>query len=283
MKTTPEQYISELKSINIETISRCNMEKDHCNECPIVARSEVFGNFVLPFDVITNLVKELSEHGYKGRTGFHHYSDPMVDKRIFDIVEMHIKLCPQARTQIWTNGRLLSEEKAKRLLGLGLTHLHITAYTDEELIKYRELADNLRKSWPDVVYDICGGNLDSRMSIYTDEPNDITVGCPRITDQLVITSSGDIQLCCWDWLKKNKFGNIKEHSLIEILKSSNFLSMRDDLMLGKRKKYYPCDRCTVQHGHSPDPPPKKKTAAGLEPITHTPWRTLLHQIEKFSP
>jgi len=278
MTTTPEQYISELKSINIETHSRCNMEKDHCDECPIVARSEVFGNFILPLDTITNFVKELGEHGYKGLTGFHHYSEPMADKRIFDIVEIHIKLCPQAKTRIWTNGRLLGKEKARRLLDLGLTHFHISAYTDEEYITYRKLIDDLRKEWPDAVYNLHAGNLDGRMSIYTEEPNDITGGCNRITDQLVIASSGDIQLCCWDWLRKNEFGNIKQHGLVEILTNSNFLSMRDDLMLGKRKKYFPCDRCTVQYGSAPPPPPKKKTAAGLEPVNRTPWKTLLHQI-----
>jgi len=238
-----EEYIRDLESINMETHSRCNMETVHCEECPIVTRSRVFGNFKLEMGVMRKFLIELEGHGYHGLTGLHHYSDPMADKRIFEIVEMCVKYNPSAKFQIWTNGRLLGKEKAERLLEMGIHNFRISAYTQEEYRKYTVMVNELKQSYPDREYEVAAQTLDKRIMVHSWPKNNITRGCPRIKEQLVIASSGDIQLCCVDWLRTNKFGNINENSLVAILDNSKFLSMREDLMNGKRRKHYPCDRC----------------------------------------
>ena len=85
--------------------------------------------------------------------------------------------------------------------------------------------------------------LDNRIDMYKRKVLlNNNIPCPRM-HQLVISSSGEIQLCCADWLLKNKFGNVNQDTLKNILEHSDYLLVRDDLILGKRYKYEPCKKC----------------------------------------
>ena len=225
-------------------MSREHDGHDGCPACPVALRTKTFGSFRLDMDVMEKLFKELHSLGYTGLTGLHHYNEPLIDKRIWDIIPMAVRLCPDAKVQIYTNGRLLNDEVGQRLMNLGVADMRVSAYSDSEYERLCGILKKLKASHPDRYFSCVRSGLDGRMDIYDAEVNDINSGCPTIREQMVIVSSGDIQLCCRDFLRKNSFGNIYKNTFTEILQDSNYLPAREDLISGKdRQKYYPCDRC----------------------------------------
>ena len=81
------QYVKDLKSMNLEIISLCNMSREHCKECPNAWRSQNLGRSKIDLEIIKNLFKELNQLGYTGKTGLHSYNEPLMDKRIYEIIK----------------------------------------------------------------------------------------------------------------------------------------------------------------------------------------------------
>lgn len=239
---TIKDYISNLDSVNLETTNRCNMIERH-PECPIAARREIFGDCTLDTKVIDRFLMELHEYGFKGRLGLHHYSESLVDPRIYDIIDRCGKLCPNAKVNIITNGKLLTVQVAQKLLNHGVYYLQITAYSFRELIRLNKIVRAMKKEFPDKLITISRRDLDGRMGIYSSRALDLDKPCKSVKNLLVITSTGELQLCCMDFLIKYRFGNLYEKSLIKILAESNYLKMAEDLIEGKRRNYDLCSRC----------------------------------------
>ncbi|MCU7834981.1 MAG: SPASM domain-containing protein [gamma proteobacterium symbiont of Taylorina sp.] len=238
-----QNYISSLDSINIETHANCTMEKEH-PECPILIRKEYFGSHRLGMDVLQRLLVELDQYGYKGRIGLHHYSEPLMDKKILDKIKLCVKYCPNAKVNIYTNGELLTLELAERLMDEGVYWLQISAYSKSEYERLSQISDTLKIKYHDQKIVVTDQKLDGRISIYERSNVNLTSGCQMIHDLLIITNNGELQLCCYDYLKKYHFGNININTLTQILENSNFLEMRENLIKGYRSKYDICSRCS---------------------------------------
>ena len=251
-----KEYIQELEELNIETHSACNYASLHCDLCPVSARAEMFGHFKLETDVIYSFFDDLNFLGYTGRSYFHSYNEALMDKRIYDILKEHKKRCPAAKTGILTNGKLLNKETGKKLIDAGITKLIVSDYVNQdpekvgvvESQRIAEVINYLRDKYTHVEYDVGIAWLDNRMHFYNLEEFEQLKGrlqpCKRAIKQMVIASCGNIQMCCYEWKKDNKFGNLNEKSLTNILIDSDFLKVRNDLKKGEREKYYPCDRCS---------------------------------------
>jgi MoaA/NifB/PqqE/SkfB family radical SAM enzyme len=254
------QYAQELDTINLETHSACNYSKIHCNQCPVATRTEMFGKHKLSMDVIQSIFEDLNTLGYRGTSFFHSYNEALMDKRIYDIIKMHHKICLSAKTGILTNGRLLTEEVGHKLMDAGVTTLEVSAYHlqdpeevgNDEYHRIVKVMESLKEQYPNNRFSIGTMILDDRMNFYdhgwamtqgSTRPENGLQPCPRAVEQLIIASCGHLQLCCYEWKKENKFGNLNEKRLIDILETSNFLNVRQDLKIGHRDKYYPCDRC----------------------------------------
>jgi len=81
------------------------------------------------------------------------------------------------------------------------------------------------------------------MEIYSAPVLNLDKPCQSVKNLLVITSGGELQLCCMDYLLKYRSGNLYEKSIIDILAESNHIKMGEDLIEGNRKNYDLCSRC----------------------------------------
>ena len=254
------QYARELDTINLETISSCNYGKIHCKQCPVDTRTKMFGRHKLSMETIRSIIEDLNTLGYRGTSFFHSYNEPLLDKRIYEIIRLHHEVCPDAKTGILTNGALLTEEVGHKLFDAGITTLMVSAYHlqdpdevgIEEAQRIAEIMNSLAAQYPENKFVMDAMILDDRMNFYdhgwamregAPRPENGLQPCQRAVEQLIIASCGHLQLCCYEWKKENKFGNLNETRLIDILKTSNFLNVRQDLKIGYRDRYYPCDRC----------------------------------------
>lgn len=237
-----KQFFKEIQSINIETTNRCNMIDQH-PFCPLHRRREKFGDCLLDTMVIENLFKELHRWEFSGRLGLHHYSEPLTDKRILSLIRKARRLCPGARLNIWTNGTLLTRKKAADFFIYGVQWLRISAYSDDDYKQFTQWKEHLLNQFPDREMTVERQTLDNRLELYQDPVQNLEKTCPRVYEQLVITSAGEIQLCCFDYLCSQQFGNVNTQPLTQILAESSYLDVRDDLMKGLRNKYDVCSRC----------------------------------------
>ena len=139
MESQLSRYFKNLKSVNIETISSCNLSTVH-PKCPIKEREKCFGKNILDIKAIENIFETLNNYGYTGLTGLHHYSEPLIDKRIVDIVKTGKRLCPHGKIQIWSNGILLTKEVGEKLIEAGVDKISGSVLTMRviiiDLIKY---------------------------------------------------------------------------------------------------------------------------------------------------
>jgi len=237
-----QEFIEQLDSVNIETTNRCNMLKEH-KKCPLAKRREKFGDCVLDVKVIKDVLRMLNEYGFKGRIGLHHYAEPLVDERILDIIKLCRELCPKGKVNIWTNGVLLTKAFAEEMLRAGVYWLRVSAYSEVEYQRLTPIIEELHLNFVDKKCEIFKQDLDNRISVYDNQVSNLNKPCLVVQDLLTINSMGELQLCCNDYLVAYRFGNVYETPLMDILKNSNYLEMREALLLGKRYKYDICSRC----------------------------------------
>ena len=65
------------------------------------------------------------------------------------------------------------------------------------------------------------------------------IHCQDSTNPLVINYKGDVLLCCNDYLGRVKFGNVTEHSLLEIWDRESFKKVRKEI----KNKIFKLDIC----------------------------------------
>jgi hypothetical protein len=153
-------------------------------------------------------------HGFKGLTGFHYYSEPLL---YIDRILYLIHLIGGDYV-LWTNGSLLTE-KSREWLPL-FKQVSISLYSQEDADRILPIVRDLPN---------CQANPaphDSRIAIYSD--GDVNPGgCSRpMSCELPIDCWGDIHLCCSDYNGKIQIGNIitDDHDTIirEFYKAAEF-------------------------------------------------------------
>jgi radical SAM protein with 4Fe4S-binding SPASM domain len=105
--------------INIETTNYCN---EKCWFCPRAEATRGFG--FVSLDLVKKIVAQGVPHG--GVTYYlHKDGEPLMHPRILDIVATIKSAHPANRVRLTTNGTLLTEDKARRLLELGIDQLRV--------------------------------------------------------------------------------------------------------------------------------------------------------------
>ncbi len=232
-------------STNIETFGTCNRECHFCFNHDRFAQRE---KGIMDEQVWEKIINELSSHKFCGRISPHFYGEPLLDKRLPDLLNYARKKCPDSYIMIATNGDYLNEDLFLKLIKSGVNFISVTNYDDEENLGLNKL----EKKYP--------GHIKIRGykdSIKTDRSGDIfkrgntlETPCLRPTGQLVINWKGEVLLCCMDYYAKVTFGNVKQQKIIDIWNNADFNKYRNQLQLGKRSEYPLCKNCD-DIGHIP--------------------------------
>jgi radical SAM protein with 4Fe4S-binding SPASM domain len=249
----------------IESQSNCNRS---CWFCP--RTYDRFGKYLnatgkpvlrqMPTERILDLLDQAQEMGFQGRVGFHHYSEPLLDKR-------NVMLAWEARTRgmrpyLHTNGDVLKQdsllcEEVKKIYGLIVVGLY-DYRTNEEL-------EEAKRYWR---HKLAGANLKfsaiglsgarSAYSVGIPKalvPSDPRMAAPDLTFpngpchrpliRMIIQYDGEVCNCCEDTAGTFKLGNVYEHSLDELWYSEHHVQVLKDLIAGRRKDYSLCRNCPL--------------------------------------
>lgn len=243
--------------IEISESGVCNRK---CSFCP---RSDP--SFIEKKEFISNglhkkLCEELKELDYQGTIRYSGFVEPLLDKNIFNLIQMARHYAPESNLELVTNGDVLNEKRLKKLFEKGLNKILISAYDD------KETADKLEKLCKD-------SNLNKKQFIvrhrYLSEENDfgITLSnrsglmenaefkikslkeplkkpCYIPSYTFFLDYQGDVLMCPHDWGKKIILGNLNNERLLDIWFSKKFFSIRK--MLNKsNRNFAPCNVCDV--------------------------------------
>lgn len=224
--------------VEIETINRCN---GVCPFCPINRNEDTREFAKMEEKLFKKIIDELGAINYSGRLALFSNNEPFIDERIIDFAKYAREKCSKAYIHLYTNGKLLTEEKLCSIINY-LDCLVIDNYNDAlELNPASIMALEFIKKNP---------KLDKKIEIHLRKLNEVLytrggqspnnqkqkvlkMPCLRIVNQLIIRPTGAISLCCNDALGKYTLGDCNKQSLVEIWKSEIHKNLEKKIASGR--------------------------------------------------
>jgi radical SAM protein with 4Fe4S-binding SPASM domain len=261
----PSERLPLFERLQIESQSNCNRS---CWFCPrTYDRSGKYlasaGDPVLhrmPTEKILDILDQAQALGFSGRVGFHHYSEPLLDKR-------NVMLAGEARNRgmrpyLHTNGDVLRHDKrlcqevgnVYELIVVGLYDYATDGELEAAKRYWRErLVGATLDFSPIGLFGVRSAHsigipralvpTDSRMAV-----PDLTFAnapCHRPLLRMIIQHDGEMANCCEDTLGAFQLGNVYESSLEHLWFSERHVKVVRDLVAGKREGYILCRRCPL--------------------------------------
>ena len=234
------------RSVQIEINTNCNRR---CDICPnsIFDRGLIQNKKLMPTELFFKIIDELAEIDFSGMISPHWFGEPMLDKRLVDLMEYVRKRLPRANIAIFTNGDYLTFEKYMELVRAGVNEFHVTQHSQmipagiQDLYSHFEPPDLLPVPLNYYVFnemtplDNDGGLID--VSITNPVPC-----CLRYYPTIVINYEGNVVQCSTDYLASNIFGNVMDTKLLDIWFGERYREHRADIL--KTEFRLPrCKRC----------------------------------------
>lgn len=250
------------QEIDIETVNRCNGD---CSFCPANAANDPRTTAYMSDRLIRKIAAELAAENYNGTIVPFINNEPLIDKRISQIVGVFRKSCPDAEIVLCTNGSLLTAERYFSLFDCGLGHLIINNYGDEGRFtdKIGSALERILSSNHDKLQEYLGKTvillrnkneiLNSRAG---EAPNKVNAqrykyyrrnSCMYPFRQMSILPDGRVSLCCEDFTGRVAVGNIGSESIRAVWNGAVLRAIRDELRTSGRTNLLTCRRCDYGH------------------------------------
>ncbi|MGC8659582.1 MAG: radical SAM/SPASM domain-containing protein [Desulfomonilaceae bacterium] len=259
----------DLQHVQVQTINWCNRS---CEFCP----SQKFHRrpSLMPLDTYRRILDELAAVNFTGRFSPFLQCEPLLDKRLPDLVSLARQYLPSSKLLLQTNGDMLTAEKGSALFEAGLHKLVINCYDDkhDRLKNLNSIATEISERRPGVKH--VTGNffhmirpeplnsikqeiIIENKTHWTKDGQENWAGnvpgihlqqkslkawCFRPFNQLYIHQNGNVVLCCCDWKGDVIFGNILEKSLVQILDGPLATMYRKNLN-EKNRRMKLCEVC----------------------------------------
>jgi 2-deoxy-scyllo-inosamine dehydrogenase (SAM-dependent) len=217
--------------VSIELSNLCNYSMMH-KKCPI---NKIKKPIILPSKIVYSVINTLKRYSFSGQIAFHTYNEPLIDPRLFKFIEVAKESCPSCKIYICTNGYYLDQVMAEELSSIGVTEIHVSAYSDREMERLSKINVNIPFSTERM-------KLDERLNFYETSEKFIFKPCHAPLSEIIVTRKGKISLCCLDWKRKYLFGDLHYQNLEEILRKGKLHSLYAKLSKGERNLYL-CRRC----------------------------------------
>ena len=244
--------------IEISESGTCNRK---CSFCPRSATDFIDKKEFISNELHEKLCKELKELNYIGTIRYSGFVEPLIDKNIFNLLNMTRKYLPHSNIEMVTNGDPLNLKRLKKLFENGLNKILISAYDGkkeadelENLCIKATLSQNQyivrhRYYSEDQDFGITLSNRAGQMEnaeyhIPTlQEPLKKACYIPSYT--FFLDYQGDVLMCPHDWGKKIILGNLNNENLIDIWFSQRSIRIRK-MLNSSNRNFSPCNVCDVE-------------------------------------
>lgn len=239
--------------VGIEISTYCNRKCYYCPNAIYQTPEEYMSE-----EVFSKALERLKEIRYSGIVDYSFYNEPLMDKRLPELVKMTKDALPKAIIRIYTNGDFLTPEYAKQLIDAGVITFSITQHDKNETLFARHMEPILAKYSQHIVLNCLHDGAAGNRGGAIDFENVVTPDkCLPADHNLTITYTGDVLLCCNDYFRKYVFGNIMEESIPVIRNKEAFKKIRKEVRKGIARLEI-CRKCLG----------KDKPASKIKPGSH---------------
>ena len=255
--------------VHIETRTRCS---GRCSFCLASVLTDPRNDELMNMDLFLKIINDLKEINYNNRLSLYNNNEPLLDKRIFEMIKISRKELPNSFIEIKTNARSLTFEKLLELFNSGLDYLYINDYVDEKAYKLKKfskrvesLKNEIRKTrrfkgtnedntferisvalrFEGEVLNSRAGTAPNRKEVFSNskEWRSKKLLCFRPFEMITINPRGKIALCSEDLLFSELMGDVNNESIKNIWMSKKYFEVRKDLLNGNRDCKSTCKKC----------------------------------------
>jgi hypothetical protein len=218
-------------------------------------------------ETILDLLDQAAALGFRGRVGFHHYSEPLLDPR-------NVELAREAGARgmqpyLHTNGDALRSNEGlcrdvAQVYGLIVVGLY-DYRTNEELERdkhwWRERLPRANVQFSPIGPG-AAGQATSLASPKALVPSDRRIATPDLTYsnapchrpliRMIVRHDGGVSNCCEDTFGAFDLGSVHERSLADLWWSTRHVAVVTDLVGGRREPYALCRSCPLGPTGRPD-------------------------------
>jgi GTP 3',8-cyclase len=213
-------------NIHLETCAQCNRR---CHYCP--QSKDPFQVEFMSEELIQISLRRMRAIDWNGPIILCVFNEPLLDKRIPDIIKECRAVVPKAFPQLFSNGDLINEELAASLVKSGLGSCVITPHPPYKE-GWTQRVDAVCKRWPEV-FKVNGGITPYRVGGLNALPTNRKTSCDYQEWSFVIRHNGKVPLCCIDYGPETNLGNIRDHDIYSIWYEAKFMQMRRELRAGR--------------------------------------------------
>jgi len=235
------------RAILIETCNTCTRR---CWFCKFGQERQDDAITSMDWETIRKILLNLKSLQYSGRISWYNINEPLLDRRMVEILRMTREYCPRAFVSLATNGDLLDKNLYHTLKANGLDALGVSIYDDKTFEKVKKFADrqmvliDMRLIGDDVLENRGGGILKDDPAFERDQLQYENRSCERPFAMMVVNSRGQVVLCCDDLYGDVVMGDIQSHRLEEIWNNERFTFYRNTLNHGGRRNLRLCSECS---------------------------------------
>jgi radical SAM protein with 4Fe4S-binding SPASM domain len=231
--------------VEIEINHDCNRACAYCPNSKLVRKNQ--GQ--MSESLFLALLRQLQEIDYRGRVSYHFYNEPLLSPNLDRFVDLTREMLPETWIEIYTNGTLLTEERLRTLLRLGVDKFIVTKHHGSKVYPFeqtyrgldRETQEKVKfQTYKEVQLTSRGGLV--RVGSANRKPP-LDLPCLIPSSVIVITVNGNVLPCFEDYTEQNVMGNLTENSLMDIWNSQKYRSFREDLKARKRSAHPVCKDC----------------------------------------
>lgn len=212
----------------------------------------------MDWETIERIVYNLRDLNYEGRVSWFFINEPLLDKRIVEILKFTRKNCPKAFISLNTNGDLLNEAVYESLIANGLDALGVSVYDDATLDSVNKIRHDKRLVLLDMRHpargwiENRGGNIKTNTQFFEEDRMQFAdKSCAQPFNMMAINVKGQVVLCCADMYGDVMMGDVKKQRLESIWNSDEFEYYRNHLTTYGRKGLKLCDGCSHNGKASP--------------------------------
>ncbi|MCP4157731.1 MAG: radical SAM/SPASM domain-containing protein [bacterium] len=235
--------------ISIETSQYCNRR---CTFCPNYYHPP--GKERMESELFHKIIRQLQEIDYASTVILHQYNEPLLDERLPEFIALTRKQLPGSTILFSTNGDYLTPELWQRLYTSGLDYAIIGQYDGKVNPHIQKIYDNLDDRQKKAFRLRVSSKLtNTRGGLVNKEriPGDpLEQCCARPFFQITIRYTGEVVLCCEDFLSEVVSGNVKEEGIMEIWNGEHFRKVRRQLFENNRTFAKVCTACNTTYGES---------------------------------
>lgn len=216
-----------IKGVSIETSTFCN------RKCPYCPNSfEPTPKLFMNRKVFDRIIDELTGIRFTGFLNYHFYNEPLLDPRLMSWVQVAKRRLPGAFHRIYTNGDYLTAEVVQGFISAGISSFFVTNHSSDRESFNRRMSPIVLQYSPYMHINPLDlhQDHDSRAGLIR-TGRSLLRRC-TLYNNLQITYTGDVILCCNDYYRRHAYGNIMDRGLVEIWKTPAYSRLRSRIRRG---------------------------------------------------